>query len=78
MARARPARSRTEEGDVDKDELIRYLERKLKIRARHRFEAERDPLRDFEREFALEALDLMRRQPAMEDELEIEPAERAG
>lgn len=52
---------------MDKDELVRYFERKLKIRALHRFEKGQESLRSFEREFAIEALDLMRRQPAMED-----------
>ena len=57
---------------MDKDELVRYFERKMKIRALHRFECEQDSLIDFEREFAIEALDLMRRQPAMEPSLEDE------
>ena len=51
---------------MDKDELVRYFERKMKIRALHRFEREQESLRLFEREFAIEALDLMRRQPVME------------
>lgn len=60
---------------MDKDELIRYLERKMKIRTLHHFELEQDPLTTFEREFAIEALDLMRRQPAMESYLEVDAPE---
>ena len=56
---------------MDKDELIRYLDRKMKIRALHRFEVQQESLASYEREFALEALDLMRRQPAMEDLLTL-------
>jgi hypothetical protein len=50
---------------MDKDELIRYLDRKLKIRTIYRFEREQSSPRDLEREFALAALDLVKRQPAM-------------
>ena len=60
---------------MDKDELIRYMERKMKIRTLHHFEIEQDSLTTFEREFAIEALDLMRRQPAMESYLEVDASE---
>lgn len=60
---------------MDKDELIRYLERKMKIRTLHHFEMAQDSLMTFERDFAIEALDLMRRQPAMESCLEVEASD---
>jgi hypothetical protein len=67
----------TEEGveatAMDREELIRIHDRILKIRALHAFEAEDLSIPDLEREFALEAIDLMRRQPAMAD-LVGEPA----
>jgi hypothetical protein len=56
---------------MDRDELIRYLERKIKIRVLHDFEAAQESLGELERDFAIEALDLMRRQPAMEELLEL-------
>ena len=62
---------------MDKDELIRFFERKMKIRALHRFEQSQESLTDFEREFAIEALDLMRRQPAMESCAGDDPTESA-
>ena len=60
---------------MDKDELIRYMERKMKIRTLHHFDLAQESLLSFERNFAIEALDLMRRQPAMESCLEVESSE---
>lgn len=60
---------------MDKDELIRYLERKIKIRTLHHFEMAQESLVSFEREFAIEALDLMRRQPAMQVYLDVDGSE---
>lgn len=50
---------------LDRDQIVRDHDRRLKIRALRRFEAERVSMRQLEREFAREALDMLRRQPAM-------------
>lgn len=52
---------------MDKDDLIRHCERKLKLRALQEFDDDGEDIEGLEREFALAALDLVRRQPAMED-----------
>ena len=52
---------------MDKDDLIRHLDRTLKIRAMFAFE---DPSpEDEETAFLREAIDLVRRQPAAADSL---------
>lgn len=56
---------------MDKDRLIRDLERVLLIRALQSLDDTSPSLVECERAFALEALDLMRRQPAMEELLEL-------
>jgi len=50
---------------LDRDDIVRTNDRRVKIRALHRFEQEKAPLRQLEREFALTALEMMRCQPAM-------------
>ena len=59
---------------VDKDDLIRQLDRRLKIRAMFAFERRTASPKDLERAFAMAAIDMVRRQPAMAELLEI-PAE---
>ena len=54
---------------MDKDELIRHLDRTLKIRAMFSFEAEPEEDEGGEREFIAEAIDLVRRQPAAAESL---------
>ena len=50
---------------VDKDRLIRDLDRRVKIRALQAFEDHREPMAKFEQEFLRTALALLRRQPIM-------------
>jgi hypothetical protein len=52
---------------MDKDEIVRFLDRKLKIRALHCFDRQEISIPEYEREFALAAIDLMCRQPIMAD-----------
>ena len=52
---------------MDMDQIIKDLERRLKIRVLQEFEDAQQSVRQLEREFAIEALDKMRRQPAMAD-----------
>lgn len=56
---------------MDKEDLIRNLDRALKIRALQVFEETECSMSDLEREFALEALDLMRRQPLMAEAADV-------
>ena len=53
---------------MDKDELIRHLDRTLKIRAMFAFEDE-ELTDDTEHEFVRDAIDLIRRQPAAAEAL---------
>ena len=50
---------------MDKDELVRFLDRRLKIRALTAFEQEEVCLPDYERDFALAAIELLSEQPVM-------------
>lgn len=50
---------------MDKDDVIRQLDRQLKIRAMFAFERQLGSARDAERDFVGSARDLVRRQPAM-------------
>ena len=50
---------------MDKDDLIRQLDRRLKIRAMFAFERSQSSPRDAERIFVEHARDLVRRQPSM-------------
>ena len=59
---------------MDKDDIIRQLDRQLRIRAMFAFERKKMGPHELEREFAKSALDLVRRQPAMAEELGM-PAE---
>ncbi len=59
---------------MDKDDLIRQLDRRLKIRALFAFERPQATPRDLEREFVLAAIDLVKRQPAMSEFLEVPDA----
>ena len=58
---------------MDKDDIIRQLDRQLRIRAMFAFERKKMGPQDLEREFAKSALDLVRRQPAMAEELGMPP-----
>ena len=53
---------------MDKDDLIRHLDRTLRIRAMFDFEEEPTP-EDEESAFLREAIDLVRRQPAAAESL---------
>ena len=55
--------------ELDKDTMIRFLDRQLKLRALLEFEEEARSLRELEREFAEVALEMVRRQPAMSEGL---------
>ena len=59
---------------MDKDDIIRQLDRQLRIRAMFAFERRKATSAQLEREFAQAALDLVRRQPAMAETLGV-PAE---
>jgi len=52
---------------MDRDELVRFYDRQIKIRTLQFFEGEELTPQDLEREFALAAIQLMRRQPVMAD-----------
>jgi hypothetical protein len=54
---------------MDKDDIIRQLDRQLRIRAMFAFERKKMGPQELEREFAKSALDLVRRQPVMAEEL---------
>ena len=56
---------------MDKDDIIRQLDRQLRIRAMFAFERKKMGPQELEREFAKSALDLVRRQPAMAEELDM-------
>lgn len=56
---------------MDKDDLIRQLDRRLKIRAMFAFEGTAPGRRDAEREFVERARELVDRQPAMADLLDV-------
>ena len=56
---------------MDKDDIIRQLDRTLRIRAMFAFERRKASAQDMEREFARTALDLVRRQPVMAEELDL-------
>ena len=58
---------------MDKDDIIRQLDRQLRIRAMFAFERRKSSLAQLEREFAQTALDLVRRQPAMAETLGVPP-----
>jgi len=58
---------------MDKDDLIRQLDRQLRIRAMFAFERRKTTPRELERDFARTALDLIRRQPAMAESLGLPP-----
>ncbi len=50
---------------MDKDDLVRQSERRLKIRMMLAFDQQQASESELERDFAQAALDLLRRQPAM-------------
>ena len=56
---------------MDKDDLIRQLDRQLRIRAMFAFERRRTTSAELEREFARTAIDMIRRQPAMAEALGV-------
>ena len=62
---------------LDRDDIIRTADRRLKVRALQSFERERVSLRRLERDFALTALDLLRRQPVMAEAAGVSFAETA-
>src|SRR6185503_15001023 len=55
---------------MDKNEIVRFFDRKLKIRTMHVFDRQEISIPEYEREFALTAIDLMCRQPVMADLIE--------
>ena len=56
---------------MDKDDIIRQLDRQLRIRAMFAFERRTASQAQLERDFAKAALDLVRRQPAMAEMLGV-------
>ncbi len=54
---------------MDKDELIRHLDRTLRIRAMFAFEETSSTIQEEEQVFLQEAIDLVRRQPVAAEAL---------
>jgi hypothetical protein len=58
---------------LDRDEIVKTNDRRLKIRVLQRFERENASVRELEREFALTALEMIRCQPVMAEAAGVEP-----
>ena len=59
---------------MDKDDMIRQLDRQLRIRAMFAFERRKTSPQEMEQAFARMAIDLVRRQPAMAEFLDVPDA----